>query len=486
MFDILDPAHRDKIAGAAGFGVGVIVKVCRDYSDLCKEEKTTAWLSALRAADHKNRTWSHLADAFVKSKDAAYLTTTYHRGFPRMIANGISQAAGLSEPHKWVEGMVENAYGVSQALIPKLSAEDDERRHRLQVFHVISAAQGISMVGRESQIKLCDYIERLLKVAVRGDAGYTDSGCEQILQIVPQILTDQLIAGPNSWRHFFLTDSLLNALAVPTYSVDWIRRFETGIAMTLQFLAYYKCSLLSRNVKPEGAFGQVAKINQCFADLSKIRDPIAVDLADWGRQFQLHAEIARNKPEGHMMLVRQTSAAIIADAYKQQQMPRDLRELCVVNNLRAAARSYGLPDEAKRLERIRQFLSGHGITDGFAIAAADNWMARDKMSLDRARQFASSLPSVPVACFGEGAFAGARGITMDEVVAGMQTLQAERKATVLDLIVETRTVAWVAARISPIVNGLTKNRRESEVHEIEALVQKALADDDESEEEQKA
>ncbi|MEP7297866.1 MAG: hypothetical protein ABI702_16910 [Burkholderiales bacterium] len=145
-----------------------------------------------------------------------------------------------------------------------------------------------------------------------------------------------------------------------------------------------------------------------------------------------------------------------------------------MNNLRAACQSHGLSDEADRLHRIRTFLGDHGITHGFARTCADNWMDGHANTLNRARDFAASLPPEPRhPAEGPSTFSTARGTTLDEILSELRDVSQMAPAEAQQLPDNARVVA---KKVMPFVRSVCfcQKRRTSRQTRIDTLVGRVL------------
>lgn len=456
-----------------------------EYSVLRHAETTRSWITALRGAEVPFRSWKMEAGRFRETPDAATLMHIYYRGLPHMIVQTLATGDAIDTgDSRWAIAMADQAETASKDLAHAIVGDrDKEKVHRLQVFPMIPAIQGLSYLSPQDHAprdELCNRVARLLRETQRFAAGYTDSACDQINQIVPQLLIDQLLAGPRAWDFFYVTDEVLDALTKPLLHSDSVRQFETGAGFNIQFLCYYRQSLRQRKL-PAWADQQAARIDAAFASLHASSDPVQRNLSAWGAQLHCHAAEAASHPEPYNILIRQTSAAVIAHAYRTQRMPLPLRQMCIVNNLRAACRSYGLPDEEERLDSVRRMLSGHGITRNFARSAIHRWMASDTSTQNKANSFADSLPSTanrPPQ--GPASVSTTRSLTLDNLLAGLARLDATRPAGKPE---SQNPSARYANMVGQYVThqaysidfcGFFKQKREARDVQIKEIVNKAL------------
>ncbi|MEP7297865.1 MAG: hypothetical protein ABI702_16905 [Burkholderiales bacterium] len=262
----------------------LVTRVCDEYSAINKAETTQDWLAGIRRVEESEGTWEAAATRFQTADNPATLIDTYYRGLPHMLLGAMSQAADLNVPWDWSIQMIEAATLASRKVERELSSIPKEVRriHRSQVFPLIPAIQCLPIVTNEAHAELCSRVAGMLQTTQAHGPGYTPSACDQINQIVPQTLIDQLLAGPHSWANFYVRNDVLSALMAPAYAEETAEQFETGIAFGLQFLAYYRRSLVSRKNLPPWAIGQHQRIENFFADLKKATSPTLRRLAIWG------------------------------------------------------------------------------------------------------------------------------------------------------------------------------------------------------------
>lgn len=460
-----------------------------EYSTLRRAEATQSWVSTLRHAEVTSRSWEMEARRFREAPDAATLMHTYYRGLPHMLVQALASNDAIDTGDtRWLIAMADEAGNASDGLARAIVENRDvERVHRLQVFPMIAAIQGLSYLPPDEQStrqELCNRLARLLRDTQMHAPGYSDSACDQINQMLPQILTDQLLAGPQAWGHFYVTDEVLHALMNPILHPDRVRQFETGAAFSIQFLHYYRNSLRGRKL-PKWAAQQGASIDAAFASLRGSSDPVQRNLSVLGEQLQSYTAKATRHAEPYKRLIRQTSAAIVADAYKPEhkKMPLPLRQLCIVNSLRAACRSYGLPDETDRLSRIACVLSGHGVTRDIARLAIDNWIESNSADRSKADSFAELLPST--ASYPQEApemVSAASSMSLDNLLAELTKLNAVQSASKLpptsgrtvDLYVDMMARIVVQYAYGLDYCGLFKQKRETRDAQIKKVVKQAL------------
>lgn len=483
---MVEPISWGFAARAAWFAYQASISAIHNYSVIARAEVTERWLSALQSAETSTTGWKVAADKF-RTADGPALMHAYYRGLPHMLIGALSASGAIEKGGtEWVLSMVNEATVESDQLAALIKDDPDvHKRHRLQVFPVLPALQCLSLADASTHQELCSRVARMLRETQAYAAGYTESACDQINQIIPQMLTDQLLAGPYAWRNFYVRDDVLDALMRQARSRDATLQFETGLGLSIQFLVYYKQSLVAREV-PQWAVGQSNRIDDYFNFLGASVDPALQNLSVWGTQLQSHAREVLNQPEPHKFLVRQSSAAVIAAAYKTQDIPNAILQLCVLNNLRAASRSYGLSDETDRLDRIRTFLADHSITKKIARRSIDVWMSSNSPSRPKAREFADSLPDAASSPLeSPSTVSTARGMTLDDLISELSTL---RKAQSLPdnpqtwaALPKTDSAAYVIGKhIARSVDSLrycthrAKLKRKARDTEIKELVHRAL------------
>lgn len=448
----------------------------REFSELLKIEKTRNWVDALLSSEFNKQSysWSELAHEFWQ-QDTAGLMNSYYRGTPAVLAKSLIDHAEELVTARTTHWMLDNydmAVKASQGIAVTLSGNLDEQRiHRLQVFPVLPAIQCLYLADRETNSELCARIDKVLEQAQLGTGSFTLSGRDQILQIVPQILTDQLISGVTPWSTFSITDALLDRLLCVTRE-DLSRAYETGSVLTLQFLVYYDLSLAQRP-KTKGVVGQRARIDDCCRSIGSSGDPFCFDKKYWIEALKNQGSSGRSVTP--MCLARQSTSALIAHANGSHPLTDELVQLCCMTNLRAAAASYGLDDEDDRLARVRDFFGQYGITKSVASAAVERFVDSRRTGLvHRANEFIASLTNtVAKVVPDETTFATSPGHNIADLFFQVAPLVSSANSNGFhepSAGQVRKMISKSLARFLQAVRGTREMKREQERREIEDIV----------------
>lgn len=381
------------LAGTAyALGIEVLIALSQEL----QAQELEVWLRAIQNSEVavKTLSWEDDAKRFWKT-DSNTLMRMYYSGLPHQLLSALKTNLGQASAARkaqWMLDLVEQAGDASRCLLKGVPANgfDNSLGHRLQVFPVIITAQCLCIADDDNTRQdLANCVAKLLYDAQLG-AGFTESARDQINQIVPQVLTDQLIAGPVAWNNLVVTDNVLEQFVRLGKNPELASRFETGLALSLQFLVYYRRSLDSRLKALRHRCRKHAEIidNYC-GSLRDSPDPVLRSMLPWVDALQVHAKSAR----GVRALARQSSAAVIAHHRDNRSVPLDLWKMCVLNNLRAAYQSRGLPDCESRLKRVSGFLGANGVTKaaGLEVLGVVDKTTRSDF-YDYVREFVRQLP----------------------------------------------------------------------------------------------
>lgn len=318
--------------------------------------------------------WTELASAFHQG-DSALLMATYSRGFPQMLVP-VEADSGVHGASDWFLRAIEDATNASDVLIKNLSGDPDAaRRHRLQVFPLIPAIQLLPRLSEPVRDTVCEKLHGILDRTqyYQKNSAYTESACDQIRQIIPQVLTSQLISSSDAWRRFYVSDRILNGLMSPLEDDLLAAKYDTALGLSVQFLLYYRLSLQRRFTITPDMRNQIAHINQALKRLD--HHPAALrPLQLWRDELEKYTHQMRWRPYTHLM--PQTSAAIQVNA--RSKVPARLLGVCVASNLRALCRSFDLTDRETRIDTVCDFLKKNRITRKVMDDAGLRWLNHDE------------------------------------------------------------------------------------------------------------
>jgi hypothetical protein len=415
------------IGACYGVGINVLIQVFKER----RADELAIWLEALKESELglTVRSWSDEARGFWETNDSNKLMHVYYRGVPQqlLLAFGERIEETLHKRNtKWMLELANTATTASQNILVDIPPGnfDNLRGHRLQVFPAIIIAQCLPFAAflgdSETRHELGNTIARLLKATQSGGSRYTESACDQINQIVPQILTDQLLTGPIAWENLVVTNNVVEQLVALGSDPDVASRFETGLGVSLQFLAYYRLSLDSDYKRRRFEYDcrkQAMEIDKYFASFENAEDLGRRDMLSWIARLLKHTTAAKNSKRPFRSLIRQSSAAIIGHFYGTQNVPLDLWQLCVLNNLRAAHHSLSLPDSDDRRNRVLTFLSANGVTWREGLQVVEHTISKQRSDFyEDMCEFVRQLPEetfVPLP--GPPTFSTSHGLTVDEL-----------------------------------------------------------------------
>ncbi len=295
-------------------------------------------------------------------------------------------------------------------------------------------------LDNEARGELDSQIGVLLREAQTVAHGMTDSGAEQICQIIPQVLTDQLIAGPISWRQLTLSRGTLGRLLefgkIPEYSV----RFETPLSLSIHFLIYYRASLGLRPARNRHASlwrDQGRQIDEYLSTLARSTNPIHIQLRPWIQALTDHTSYALQHSGPYRRLARQSSVIVTAKYLDTSPTSEALWRLCVLNNLRAAVQSIGLSDQQDRWARVKKFLSENGVGRDEANRIISELVPRSRKGFrDGVAGFIEELPKEIERPTPDGRYLSTySGYTMNEIWADLTRFRVwqDRHKAVFDI-----------------------------------------------------
>lgn len=396
------------MAGAVTSVVGVYEACIFGLDRWCQqleEVEASKWLEMVSSFERTSESeiWQKEAKRFWKMDTTAGFQWSYYRGVPVPILTNLiehdekSQSTEISP--RFVK-MADAAFEQAKAVASNVTGDpDNEKVHRLYAFPALPTIQAIPIAGAQTQRLLCGKIENLLVDVRHLKTPYTPSACNQIAQIVPQILTDQLLAGRHAWQRLIITNGLLKALKGLGPDKTGETEFEAGLSLSLQFLTYYKQSLknpVKRKLLGADASKQVEDISKYFDGLRESRNPKVSNLRFWLDALEKHVKTPAHGREPYDALMRQSTMAIIANANGTQRIPPDLLALCLLNNLRAAHQSLGAPDYEARHKLVKEFLANHCITRQMAWRAVDQFVSKEeKVFRKEMKNFVTELPENP-------------------------------------------------------------------------------------------
>ena len=286
---------------------------------------------------------------------------------------------------------------------------------------MLTAIQFLPHANRMTGDALSWRIGQLLAETQEDRGPYTESARDQINQMVPQILTDQLRVGPISWNGMVVSKDILERFFDLGRNPENVSRFETALGLSLQFLVYYRTSLDSvEKTKrfPSICREQAALIDDYFNKLFLGQLPVDITFRSWLDTLQEHANGAVASEGSFRTLVRQSSAAVMARHSGAQVVPEKIWHLCILNNLRAAHRSLGLPDCQDRRDRVIRFLSQNGITRNDGLKIIQKYVSKRRSDFrEDMMEFVKHLPdtTVGVDTLKPELFSLAPEVTVDEL-----------------------------------------------------------------------
>lgn len=425
------------LAAAYAAGLHAVARVF----ELVENEEAAKWIRALGESHlvTVNTDWGDAATEFWRTTDSNKLMSAYHRGLPGQLLAALQEDVRgrlQREDDQWLAELSEKAQAHCAELIKDLAPPefDNQRVHRLQAFPSIIAAQALPLVHTdETRYKICAGVARILKRSQERDHGFTESGADQVNQIVPQVMTDQLIAGPSSWNRSLWSRPVLERLF--HLGLKTSPRFETGLALSIQFLLYYRASLESkvkRKYFPEDCKLQSKLIDQYLDELQKMDNAIVASILPWLAAIQEHVGKALKSAEPFRSLIRQSSAVVIAyrSGALHLDVPLRLYELCVLNNLRAARRSFNLPDEADRLRRVHDFFVANGVSREIGERVVEHHFHEEPSVCGKMQDLVATLDQesdIPPTS-GRETYASARGHTLDELQKSRERIARRKQA----------------------------------------------------------
>ncbi len=447
------------------------------FRDL-KEAEISHWLTALWEAEcgMDKRTWSSDAHRFWTTNDTNLLTNFYYRGLPGQFVNAFGRERNLRQTLQeqrtnWMLSVVDDAARASHASLQTIPANefDLKRGHRLYVFPMLIAIQFLPHADQETGGALSWQIGQLLAHTQQDRGPYTESARDQINQMIPQILTDQLRVGPISWNGMVVTRDVLDRLFDLGTSLEKMSRFETALGRGLQFLVYYRASLDSAEKKkrfPSICREQTALIDQYFNEIFLGRLPVDPSFLSWLDALQEHANGAMASGNPSRTLVRQTSAAVMARHSGAQEVPDKIWHLSVLDSLRAAHCSLGLPDCQDRRDRVTLFLSENGVTHQDGINIIEKYVSRRTPDFQEdMMEFVKHLPEEisRAETLKPELFSLAPEITVDELWAELsayRTWKTWEDVTVTASLAAKPVADVVTKTIGPLVRrGLKRSRK---------------------------
>jgi len=405
-------------------GVTAFVQFFRKLQNL----KADDWMKACSESELGVSSKSLVDEAkdFWKTADSNYLMHLYYRGMPSQFLGAFLkrenfEATLRDQKTTWMLDLLEEARQKNAQLLKSITMKerDVKRCHRLQVFPVLIAAQCIPHADMETRRGICSFIGGILNATQVGGSEYTDSARDQINQIIPQVLTDQLLTGPIAWNNFMVSKPVVERLISLCADPDVAKRFETASGLAAQFLAYYQISLDFPDKKSRVRYEceeHANLIERAFCSIDKIHGSLPLTLNNWCSRLRDHAREARNHPVPYRFLMRQRSAALIAHHCETHRMPPDLWDMSVFNALRDAHCSLEGPDAEDRIQRIVTFLSTNGVTSHDALRILNAYSGNANSSLyTSAKDFVvDRLPNKPIPPTPDSALlSSAHGHTLD-------------------------------------------------------------------------
>jgi hypothetical protein len=353
----------------------------------------------------------------------------------------------------WMLNVIDDVSKVSLDCLKSIPLDkfDDQRGHRLYAFPILVATQFLPHADEKTRDALSWRIGQILSDTQNDRGNYTESARDQLNQIIPQVLTDQLLVGPIAWNNLVITRDVLDPLIDLGKNPDKTSRFETGLALSLQFIIYYRSSLeskIKRRRFPIISQEQKAIIDDFMTAIKRGNFSLDPSVIKWVDALQEHSAHAATLKFLFRKLVRQSSAAVMARNSGAQFVPKKIWHLCIINNLRAAHRSLGLPDCDDRRDRVTRFLTANGVTrkDGLEVVKAHITKQRPEFYEDM-QEFVKKLPEeidVPKN-LKPNLFSMARELTVDDLWAELSPYRTWQK---------WENVAMVAANLAKPLEGL--------------------------------
>ncbi|MBL4828129.1 MAG: hypothetical protein JKY66_10555 [Spongiibacteraceae bacterium] len=369
----------------------ILSVIYKGYSIVLKElksEEAQAWTNAYYRTQFDGETVNIALDMerFWKTDDSNALMNFYYHGFPMHVLHGFSKnklnSEALGEKDDWMlDYFYENIVGPSEKLIETVPIEkrDINRCHRLFVFPILVSLQLLPHASKATRQGFCDFIEDRLSKAINNWEWITDSLSDQICQIIPQMLIEQLLVGHISWRYLLIDSKLLDTLIKLGDNPDISRRFRSATNISLQFLVYYRASLetkLSPVYFPNEFQKQSASIDQYFSRIFDKKTDLDKTSAIWIDALEGYLSSLKLTTLITKQIFPQSSAILMARKSRSQdiKIPDKIWKLAALNNLKAAHSFISLPDSDDRRSRVLSFLSDNGITNTDGIDIVEKYI----------------------------------------------------------------------------------------------------------------